>query len=146
MLSPDSTVVIADSLKAVATVTKVVATSPSTLLDGISGLLAALTPLFGLLVTTGLLYKYLPWLKNWPNFLIPFLNSVITFLTVFNGPAVAHAGIFGDFFRVLSFPAKAAGSMLLSAAASLFFETYIRPILDKLGIKPVPPSTIVPSK
>lgn len=107
-----------------------------TILDQIASLLAALTPILTFLVGTGLVYKYLPWLKNLPNALIPVINAVLAFLAIFSGPAPANASIFGDLAHALSFPAKAAGSFLLSGAASIVYETFIRPWLEKAGIYP----------
>lgn len=119
-----------------APVVEVVSSKP-TILDQISALLAALTPIIGFLVGTGLVWKYVPFMKNLPNVLIPFLNAVIAFIGVFQGgPAAAHAGIFGDFVHALSFPAKAMGSLMLSTVASAFYETFIRPTLEKAKIYP----------
>ena len=118
-----------DSLATVAT-----AVSGPTLLDQIAAMLAAISPILAFLVGTGLVYKYVPFLKNLPNLVIPFLNAVIAFLAVFQGPAPAHAGIFGDLVHALSFPAKAAGSFLLAGVASQIYEVFLRPTLEKFGI------------
>lgn len=107
--------------------------SPPNILNQIAATLAALTPIMAILVSFGLATKYLPFMAKVPNLLIPFLNAVISFLVVFNGPAPANAGIFGDIVHGLSFPAKAAGSLFLSGVARLIYETYIRGIMEKLG-------------
>ena len=121
---------LSDSLSVTATPT----TGP-TLLDQISSMLAALTPIMSVLVGMGLVTKYVPFMAKVPNVAIPFLNVVIAFLTVFAGPAPAHAGIFGDFAHALSFPAKAAGAAFLTVGARLFYETFLRGPLEKAGIK-----------
>lgn len=113
---------------------KATADSGPTLLDRIASLMAALTPILSFLVGTGLVLKYVPFLAKLPNFLIPFLNTLIAFLAVFNGPAPANAGIFGDFVHSLSLPAKTMGSVLLAAGARALYETYLRPVLEKFGI------------
>lgn len=116
------------------TVTIATTETGPTLLEQISAMLVSITPVLTFLVGTGLVWKYLPWLKNLPNVVIPFLNTVIAFLAVFAGPAPAHAGIFGDFVHALSFPAKTVGSMFLSVVASSIYETFLRGPLEKFGI------------
>ena len=103
-------------------------------MDTIINALTALTPLVSMLVGTGLLVKYVPVLSKIPNEIIPLLNALIVFLTAF-GPAPANAGIFGDFIHELSFPAKAIGSLAVSAIASSVYETFIRPTFERVGIK-----------
>lgn len=105
------------------------------LLDQIASTLAALTPIMALLVGTGMATKYLPFMAKVPNATIPFLNALIAFLAVFNGPAPAHAGIFGDFAHGLGLGAKLAGSMFLSVAARQVYETFLRHPLEKLGLQ-----------
>jgi hypothetical protein len=104
-------------------------------LDEIAKALAALAPVMALLVGTGIVYKYVPFLAKLPNLLIPFLNALIAFLSVFSGgPAPVEAGVFGDFVHHLSFGAKAMGSLALSVVASSFYECFLRPGLEKAGI------------
>lgn len=120
---------LADSLGTIATA----ATGP-TLLDQIASMLAALTPIMTVLVTMGLVTKYLPFMSKVPNAVIPLLNAVIAFLAVFAGPAPAHAGVIGDFVHSLGLGAKIAGSLFLSVAAGSVYETFLRPVLEKYGI------------
>jgi len=104
-------------------------------LDEIAKALAALAPVMALLVGTGIVYKYVPFLAKLPNLLIPFLNALIAFIGVFaGGPAPAEAGIFGDFVHSLSFGAKAMGSMVISIFASSIYEVFIRTGMEKAGI------------
>jgi hypothetical protein len=105
-----------------------------TILDQIANTLAALTPIMAILVSTGLVAKYVPFLAKIPNILIPFLNAVIAFFAVFQGPAPANAGIFGDLAHGLGFGAKAAGSLFLASLASCVYEVFIRGPLEKAGI------------
>lgn len=105
------------------------------LLDQISSTLAALTPIMALLVGTGVVYKYVPFLAKLPNLLIPFLNALIAFLAVFSGPTPAQAGIFGDFAHGLGFGAKLAGSMFLSVAARQIYETFLRGPMERAGMR-----------
>lgn len=109
-------------------------------MDSIINVLTALTPLVAILVGTGLVYKYLPWLAKLPNVLIPFLNALIAFVTAFTlvpGDSVpkAEAGIFGDIVGHIGLGARVVGSLAVSALASGIYEVYIRPTLDKLGVK-----------
>lgn len=102
-------------------------------MDSIIHVLTALTPLVAILVGTGLVYKYVPWLAKLPNILIPFLNALIAFVTAFVPPA--QAGIFGDIAHGLSVQARIVGSLAVSALASGIYEVYLRPTLEKLGVK-----------
>lgn len=109
-------------------------------METIIQVLSALTPLVGVLVGMGLVVKYVPvkWLAAIPNFIIPFLNALIAFFTAF-GPAPAQAGILGDAVHTLGLGAKIAGSLFISALASLVYETYLRPPLEKAGVKKATP-------
>lgn len=102
-------------------------------MDKLIEIIASLTPLITLLVGTGLVAKYAPFLQKLPNAVIPFLNAIIAFLAAF-GPATAHAGIFGDLGHALSMPAKLIGSLAVSAIASAVYETFLRHPLEKLGV------------
>lgn len=102
-------------------------------MDSIIQVLTALTPLVAVLVGTGLVYKYVPALAKLPNVLIPFLNALIAFVTAFVPPA--EAGIFGDLVHNIGLGARVVGSLAVSALASGIYEVYIRPTLDKLGVK-----------
>ena len=102
-------------------------------MDQIISVLMALTPLVTVLVGTGLVYKYAPFMAKLPNMLIPFLNALIAFLTAF-GPAPAEAGIFGDIVGKLSLGAKIVGSLAVSALATGIYEAYLRHPLEKLGL------------
>jgi hypothetical protein len=109
-------------------------------MEAIISVLTALTPLVGLLVGMGLVVKYVPikWLAAIPNIIIPFLNALIAFFTAF-GPAPAEAGIFGAVVAKVGFGAKVVGSVFISALASLVYETYLRPPLEKAGVKKATP-------
>lgn len=111
-------------------------------MDGITQALLALAPLVALLMANGFIIKYVPvdWIAKIPNVLIPFLNAVITFLTAF-GPAPAQAGVFGAIADGLSLPAKAVVSVFVSSMASVLYETYARPWLERKGIEAARPST-----
>ena len=102
-------------------------------MDSIIGVLTGLTPLVAILVGTGLVYKYVPWLAKLPNILIPFLNALIAFVTAF--VPKAEAGILGDAFHSISLGARIVGSLAVSALASSVYEIYLRPTLEKLGVK-----------
>ena len=102
-------------------------------MDSIIHTLTALTPLVAILVGTGLVYKYVPALAKLPNILIPFLNALIAFVTAFVPPA--EAGIFGDLVGKLGLGARVVGSLAVSALASGIYEVYLRPTLEKLGVK-----------
>ena len=108
-------------------------TSGPTLLDKITQLTAGLTPIIATLSSFGILAKYAPFLAKLPNFLIPWINALLAFVLMF-GPAPAQAGFFGDLVHGLSFPARAAGSLLISGVARLVYETYLRGIFEKLHI------------
>lgn len=105
--------------------------------DQIVGLLNTLGPLVGILVSTGLAVKYVPWLKWFPNEGIKLLNALIVFIGYLGGmaPAPAHAGIFGDIASQLGIVGKVAASFLVSSMASWFYEHHLRDQLVKLGLK-----------
>jgi hypothetical protein len=102
-------------------------------MDQIIGVLNALAPLVALLVGTGLLYKYVPFLAKLPNLLIPFLNALIAFVTAFVPPV--QAGIFGDLVQHVGIGARIVGSLAVSALASGIYEVYLRHPLEKLGLR-----------
>ena len=104
-------------------------------MDVIGFLTSSTTAVF-VAVVIGLAVKYLPkatWISKIPNVVIPYLNALIIFFTAW--PAQAHAGIFGDIGNAVSGPVKAIVSATVSALASVVYETYVRPVLDKLGVK-----------
>jgi hypothetical protein len=105
--------------------------------DTIINLLNTLGPLVGILVSTGLVVKYVPWLKWFPNEGIKVLNAFIVFIGYLGGlsPAPAHAGIFGDIAGQLGIVGKIAGSFVVSSMASWFYEHHLREPLVKLGLK-----------
>jgi hypothetical protein len=102
-------------------------------MDKIVEVLNALAPIVGILVGTGLFVKYVPFMKNVSNQLIPLLNAVIAFLTVFV-PA-ADASIFGQIGKTLSGAGSALGSVALAAMAHHVYEFVLRIPLNKLGLK-----------
>lgn len=106
-------------------------------MEGVIAVLNSLVPIVTVLVGTGLVVKYVPVkiLAAIPNAIIPFLNALIAFLAAF-GPAPAEASIFGVVAGKLSVGAKAIGALAVSAVATVIYETYMRPILEKLGVKP----------
>jgi hypothetical protein len=101
-------------------------------MDQIIGVLNALAPLVALLVGTGLLYKYVPFLAKLPNLLIPFLNALIAFVTAFVPPV--QAGIFGGLVHQVSLGARVVGALAVSALASGIYEVYLRHPLERFGI------------
>ena len=109
-------------------------------MDTVIGVLNALAPVVMVLVSTGLIVKYVPIkiLAAIPNVIIPFLNAVLAFFTAF-GPAPAEAGIFGAVGVKFGFAAKLVASAAISAAASVIYETYLRGPLDRLGLKKATP-------
>ena len=116
-------------------------TSGPTLLDKISTLIAALAPILTFLVGTGALSKYLPFMAWLPNQLIGWLNTAIAFVALFViSPPQAHAGIFGDFVHALSFPVKAAASVVVAAGARELYELLGRGLFlwieKKTGLHP----------
>lgn len=105
-------------------------------MDTIVNLLNTLGPLVGMLTGTGLLVKYLPWMKWFPNDAIKMLNALIVFFGFLGGTAgVAHAGVFGEAAQQLGLLGKIAGSFVLSGIASWFYEAHLRTPIEKLGIK-----------
>ena len=97
--------------------------------------LAVIVPM---LLATGYITKYVPFLRNLSNSAIPLLNALIAFLTLFGGTvAVAEAGIFGDIGTFLSVPAKMVAAGLVSYLTSaVFHDRLFKPLLPK-GPKPV---------
>lgn len=106
-------------------------------MEQVIAVLNSLVPIITVLVGTGLVVKYVPVkiLAAIPNAVIPFLNALLAFFTAF-GPAPAEASVFGVVMGKLSVGAKAVGALAISAVATVIYETYMRPILDKLGVKP----------
>ena len=103
-------------------------------MEQVISVLTSLTPLVAMLVGTGLVYKYVPFLAKLPDMLIPLLNALIAFLTAF-GPAPAEAGILGVAVAKLGLGAKIVGSLMISALASGLYEVYVRHPLEKVGIQ-----------
>lgn len=85
-------------------------------------ILALIVPI---LIGSGALVKYLPFLRNLSNQLIPLLNSAVAFFMLFATPT-ASAGIFDSLGGVLSFPAKAAASVLLSYLSSAIHDRFLK--------------------
>lgn len=106
-------------------------------MDAVIDILNKLAPLVGILVGSGLLVKYLPFMRKVSNTLIPLLNALIVFFGAFGGaaPAPAHAGIFGDIGNTLGFGGKAVASLFLSATVSWLYDRHLNPILGKLQEK-----------
>ena len=105
------------------------------LLKQVADLLVALTPIVALLSGTGLLVKYVPWLKNVPNWAIPFLNVLIGFVTAF-GATPAHAGFLSGVVPQLGLLGKGVLSFALSGVATIVYETFLRhPLEQGLGWK-----------
>lgn len=85
-------------------------------------------------LVVGVAVKYVPALAKIPNLVIPYLNALIVFLTAFNGPPMANAGILGDFAHQLSPIAKIVASLAVSGVAAAVYETFLRHPLEKLGV------------
>lgn len=101
-------------------------------------LLNALTPIVGVLVSLGLVVKYVPLkvLAYIKTGLIPLFNTIVAFLMAF-GPETAHAAVKGDIGAFLSVPAKFFVAYLIQRIfASPFFEHVLRPAADAAGIQP----------
>ena len=95
--------------------------------------LAMIVPM---LLATGYIAKYVPFLRNFSNKAIPLMNAVIAFLTMFGGTvAVAEAGIFGDIGTFLSVPAKGIAALLVAGATSWVHDRFLKPLLPP-GPKP----------
>ena len=105
-------------------------------MESVIAVLNSLVPIITVLVGTGLVVKYVPVkiLGAIPNSVIPFLNALLAFFTAF-GPAPAEASIFGVVVGKLSLGAKAVGSLAISAVATVIYETYMRPVMDRIGVK-----------
>lgn len=102
-------------------------------MDNIVSLLNGLAPLVALLMGTGFFIKYVPFMKNVSNKLIPLLNALIALFVAFGGTApVAHAGIFGDLGHQLSLMGRIVASTAVAVFASGLYERYIRPIEEKV--------------
>jgi hypothetical protein len=110
-----------------------------TILDQVASALAALTPVFALMAGMGIFTKYVPFMAKVPNMVIPFLNALIAFLAVFQGPAPAEAGIFGNFVHELSLQAKIAGSLALAGVQKIFWDAFVREVLHKVGLQKAEP-------
>jgi hypothetical protein len=101
-------------------------------------ILNALAMLVPVLLASGLIVKYVPFLKNLSNQIIPLLNAAIAFLALFGGgAATAHASFLGDIGGFLSLPAKAMASILVSYLTSVLYDKVLKPILPP-GAQPVP--------
>lgn len=107
-------------------------------LDQFFSILASLIPLVGALNGLGLIVKYVPLkvLGYIRNELIPYLNTLVAFLTAFGGGVPeAHAGIFGSIAHDLGFAGRFAASLFVTILARQTFEAYIRPLANGLGLR-----------
>jgi hypothetical protein len=108
-------------------------------MDAVIKILNVLAMLVPVLLGTGIIVKYVPFLKGLSNQLIPLLNAIIAFLALFGGGAApAQAGIFGDVGSVFAWPAKAAAAVLISLLTSKIYDKFLK------GITP-PPLTPAPA-
>lgn len=103
-------------------------------MDTVVKILNTVATLVPVLVGTGLLVKYLPWLRKLSNSLIPLLNALIVFFGAF-GVDEAHAGLLGSIGGQFTFLGKAAAALVVSGMASWVYEKYLRGPLDALGLK-----------
>jgi len=105
-------------------------------MDVVKQILDAMAIIVPLLIGTGLLNKYLPFMRNVSNNLTPWLNAAIAFFALFGTP-VAHAGILGTVGDALNLPAKIVASFLLSYWTSKFYDKFLSPLLPP-GPMPTP--------
>lgn len=107
-------------------------------MDQFFALLASLIPVVVGLNGLGLIVKFVPlkFLAYVKNELIPYINTLVAFLTAFGGGATpAHAGVFGDIGHTLGFAGKLAASVFMSILARQVFEGYLRPLADGIGLR-----------
>lgn len=92
-----------------------------------------------LLTGVGLLVKYVPGLAKVPNFLIPFLNALLAFVSQAVAPAEAHAAggplVVALGFGAFSFLGPIGGAVWQSVQASLIHEFFLRHPIAAAGIK-----------
>lgn len=106
--------------------------------DTVANLLNVLTPWVSVLVGTGLLTKYAPFMKWLPNELIKPLNALIIFLGALGGAVTpAHAGIFNDIIGQVGIFGKLGLSIVVSSMASWTYEKWLRDPMTKLGFQKV---------
>lgn len=87
-------------------------------------------------IVVGLAVKYLPkatFISRIPNAVIPYLNALIVFFTAW--PHAATAGVFGSMGAQIGGLAKVVASIAIASMASVAYENYVRPVMDKLGVK-----------
>jgi hypothetical protein len=96
--------------------------------QGIIQVLNVLAMIVPVLLGTGFLVKYLPFMRNLSNQAIPLLNAVLAFLGLFAVPA-AHAGVFDGLGEVFTVPAKAAAAFLISGLASWLHDRFLKGLL-----------------
>jgi hypothetical protein len=102
---------------------------------GAVDIIEKLTLLLPILLVVGAGWKFLPKVRNVANeVVIPVLNALITFFTVFVGPA--QAGLFGDIGKGLSTVAAGAASMAFSVLVSLIHDKYIKPLTPPSPYRP----------
>jgi len=93
-------------------------------------------PLFvsTLMFLWGFAVRYLPALKDWPNRLIVIMTGAIGVLAKLVAPEQANAGFFNDLGHSLGWLVVPAEQII----ARQIFETFVKPILEHLGIRGFP--------
>lgn len=104
-------------------------------MDVLNQILSLLGLIMPMLLGTGFLVKYLPFLRNVSNKTIPILNAIITFLTLFAVPE-AQGGVFDSIGKALTIPAKITASILISYFTSKIYDKYLGDIMPQ-GPQPI---------
>lgn len=103
----------------------------NSVIDVINGL----APLVAVLMGTGFFVKYVPFMKNVSNQLIPLFNALIALFVAFGGTAsVAHAGFFGDLGHQLTLAGRVMASAGVAVLASGIYERYIKPLEKRFNL------------
>ena len=87
-----------------------------------------------IMLVWGLVVRYVPALKEFPNRMIVWCNLLIGVLAKLAMPEPAHAGILGSIGHSLGWMVVPLETFL----ARGLFETYLKPTLEHLGIEGYP--------
>ena len=103
-------------------------------------------PLFvtALMLVWGLVIRYNPSFKEWPNRMIVWMNMAIGIIAKLVAPADAHAGVLSDALHSVGWLAVP----LQATVARQVFETFVKPTLEHFGIVgyPATPVPTVPAR
>ena len=104
-------------------------------MNNVVDILNGAAPLIALLMGTGFFVKYVPFMKNISNQLIPLFNALIALFVAFGGTAaVANAGFFGDLGHQLSLAGRIVASAGVAVITSGIYDRFIRPLEKKFNL------------